>query len=389
MGLSPTVLLLAAALPQTPSPQGRDTATAAPAAAAAAPALPKLPTTLHPEVVLADADDPVPLAQFGLGDGGLDAARKPGLLAWTDDGDCVTPGGIRVACRSVGVKLTFPSGRELLVAADGFVHLRSDERCGPFDDGLELRLGDGTCVRIRLSQPTRERLRDVTVVTAERSLQPWQRGVAVRELGRDGFWAGIRVACCGDGGDLYRAIAMGPLIVLDRILVEAKREAQAPTERLVVLTAPLVQSMATMSRQHREPDAQVRHAVGAVAALVDHREQLFPAGASLRRVEQNALRWDLRGGYELELALDGPLAPRLALFAGDAPRPMIEWTLGSAGAAYLANPRDDQIAKRWHGNGTRLPRVAVELQARAELFEMPYAMRVIDRLKARTERRRS
>ncbi len=237
MGLSTTVLLLAALLPQEP---------AAPAVPAPKPAaLPKLPgVALHPEVVLADAADPVPLAQFGLGNGGLDPVRVAEQLVWTDDGDCITPGGIHVVCRPVGVKLTFPSGRELLVATDGLVHLRSGERGGPYEGGLELRLGDGSCVRIRLAPDQRERLRDVTVHSAERVLQPWRRGERTHELGHDAFWPGIRVACCGDGGDLYRAIALGPLVVLDRVLVAADREDQAPTERLVVLTAPLVQSMA-------------------------------------------------------------------------------------------------------------------------------------------------
>ena len=88
----------------------------------------------------------------------------------------------------------------------------------------------------------------------------------------------------------------------------------------------------------------------------------------------------LRAGFELELDLDGPLAPRICLFAGRSPRPMVEWTLAADSAAYLGNPREDQAEKRWHGNGTRLPKAAKDLQALAELHERGHALRVIDRL---------
>lgn len=337
------------------------------------------PPVMHAQVVLAAAADPVPLAEFGLGSGGFDTA-EPRSLHWSKDG-CTTAGGARIECRSVGVKLTFPSGRELLVAPDGHVHLRSGEVAGPFAAGLELRLGDGTAVRITLSQGTRERLRDVQVVDGERVLQPWRRGEANTWIERPSFWAGLRFCCCGDGGDLYRAVALGPMVVLDRVLVAADRADQAPPERLVVLTAPLLQSLAVLQQQHRQPDPAVRRLVTAVAGIADRGDAIFPAGASLARADKNTLRWLLRGGYELELQLEGPMAPRLSLFAGESPRPLVEWTLQGSPALYLGNPGDDANEKRWHGNGVRLPRIVTDLQAREVLFERGYALRVIERLK--------
>ncbi|MBL8728301.1 MAG: hypothetical protein JNM25_07725 [Planctomycetes bacterium] len=337
------------------------------------------PPVLHPDVVLAAAADPVPLAEFGLGSGGFDTA-DPGFLRWSKDG-CTTPGGARIECQSVGVKLTFPSGRELLVATDGGVHLRSGERAGPFPAGLELRLGDGSTVRITLSQSTRERLRDVQVTSGDRVLQPWRRGEATTWIERPSPWAGLRFCCCGDGGDLYRAIALGPLVVLDRTLVAADRADHAPGQRLVVLTAPLLQSLAGLPRQQQKPDPVLRHMVTAVAAIADRGDAIFPAGAALSRADQDTLRWLLRGGYELQLDLDGPMAPRLSLFAGDSPRPIVEWTLQGNPALFLGNPGDDAHEKRWHGNGVRLPRIAADLQARDVLFERGYALRVIARLR--------
>ncbi len=366
MGL-PAIVILAALLPQKPSTDK-----------AVNPAI-------QPEVVLAASADPVPLAEFGLGDGGL--ADERGDLRWSDDG-CTTPGGVRIECRSVGVKLTFPSGRELLVAPDGHLHLRAGEFAGPFASGVELRLADGAMVRIALAPGSRERLREVTVITEDRALQPWRRGKpAVEVVSRTG-WGGVRLCCCGDGGDVFRAIALGPLVVLDRVLVAGSREAMVPSQRLVVLTAPLRRSLSTMQRQHREADADVRRAVTAIAAVADRADGIFPAGAGLQRSDADRLRWLLRGGFELQLDLDGPSAPRLSLFAGNAVRPMVEWTLNADAAAFLSNPDPEAPDARWHGDGTRLPRTAVELQARNELQERVLALRILDRLRRENERPR-
>lgn len=364
-------LLVAAVVAQAPAPAVEPSpATPMPIAAR------KKPLPPPPEVVLCGARDGAPVGEFGLGDGGVALDRRE--LVFTEEG-VRTPGGVEVQVRSVGVKLTFPSGRELLVAPDGHVHLRGGEIGGPFAGGVELRLADGALVRIVLVPGADLRLRDVFVVHGERALQPWRRGALASGTLRPGGWPGVHVSCCGDGGDLYRTIALGPLLVLDRVLVPQERDQLAPKERLVVLTTPLLESLERMPRQHREPDAPVRQAVAAVTAVADKGAMIFPAGAALPRVEREQLRWRLEGGFELQLELAGEMAPRLQLFTGRAGTPMIEWTLRGDAAAFLANPREDQIGKRWHGNGTRLGRVVSDLQANEELFERPYAMKVVRR----------
>ena len=60
---------------------------------------------------------------------------------------------------------------------------------------------------------------------------------------------------------------------------------------------------------------------------------------------------------------------------------MVEWKLGAVTAAYLTNPRDDQIGKRWHGNGTRLTPAVENLQVRDHLTERQYALAVIRRFR--------
>jgi len=338
----------------------------------------KLTKTL-PEIVLSDASKAIAIREFGLGDGGV--KKRTGALRFDREGECVTPGGVRVACRSVGVKLTFPSGRELLLAPDGGLHLRSGEAAGAFKAGLELLLGDGCQVRISLAQSRADRVRDVWVCDGKRVLQPWRRGKAAKANGRQKRWAGLRLACCGDGGELYRPMAIGPLLILERTLVPKTRLDDTPRERLVLLTDPLRKSLARMPRQHRETDKPVRRAVAAVAAVADRGDQIFPGGAALRRAEHDRLRWLLGGGFELQLDLDRSPQPTLQLFAGRSPMPMVEWIMSTTAAAYMTNPRTDQIGKRWHGNGTRLAPVVPELQVRDHLSELPHAMKVLRRFK--------
>ncbi len=333
---------------------------------------------LAPQIVLAGLDPGPSLAGFGLGDGGVSAERRP--RQWSGNG-CTSPGGVRVECLTVGVKLTFASGRELLVAPDGFVHLRSGERAGPFAGGVELRLADGDLVRVTLAAGQRDPVRDVRVGKDGDWWQPWRRGEATRELARDAGWAADRLCCLGDGGDLFRPIALGALLVLDRVLVADDRAAAVPAERLVLFPAPMLQALDVMHRQHREPKAALRAALAVVRAVAENGEKIFPVGAGLPRVEREQLRWQLAGGFELELATDGALAPRLQLFGPRAAAPMVEWTARADAAAFLTNPRDDQRDQRWHGNGTRMPRVLTDLQAREERFERGSALRVIERLR--------
>ncbi|MBM3974816.1 MAG: hypothetical protein FJ301_12020 [Planctomycetes bacterium] len=330
-----------------------------------------------PEVVVASGVDGPALGDLGLGVGGV---AGEGALRW-DGADVVTAGGVRVACRTAGVKLDFPSGRELLLAPDGHLHLRSGESGGPFVGGCELRLADGCFVRVALSPGAEVRVRDVVVGDATRRLQPWRRGSPNAEVVREAGFCGARLLCLGDGGDVYRAIALGPLVTLDRVLVPSERAAATPTERLVVLADPIVESLHVMQRQHREAKAEVREAMRAIGALAQQADAILPPGAALQRAERDRLRWLLRGGFAIEYEATGPLAPRLQLFAGDSPLPMVEWTLRADSAAFLTNPVDDLSGKRWHGNGTRLARAAVTLQARADLYEQGIALAVVERLR--------
>lgn len=332
----------------------------------------------QPQVVLSAAADTLPLCDYGLGDGGVSSSRDG--LRLRARGEAVTPGGVEVACRAVGVKLSFPSGCELLVAPDGGLHLRSGEVAGPFPAGVELLLGDGSRVQVSLVSGGKRRLRAVSIVDGDQCLQLWRRGQAAARSARPSHWAGVRLSCCGGGGDVYRPIAVGALVTLERVLVRDDRRDVTPPERLVLLTQPLLESLQRLPRQHRDTAQRVRSAVAAVAAVAERGQAVFQHGSGLHRVRRDRARWSLAGGFELQLALEGPLWPRLQLFAGRSISPLVEWTVGSAGAVYLSNPNPAQLGKRWHGNGTRMPRVVPGLQAREHLEERRRAIGVLRRV---------
>ncbi|MFM1871798.1 MAG: hypothetical protein RL398_1220 [Planctomycetota bacterium] len=332
-----------------------------------------------PEVVLVGAPDPLPASAFGLGDGGF-ASNERGELAWHERA-CITPGGATIECLAVGVKLTMPGGRELLVAPDGWLHLRGGEKAGPFAGGMELRLGDGTSVRITLNPSQQDRLRDVVVIADDEALQPWRRGSAARERARIATWPGIRMICAGDGGHIYRAIALGPLVTLDRVLVPDAAAETAPTERIALLIEPLQRSLQRMPRQHRTTEAAVRGAVGAIEAIAARREEVWIDGLGLPRIDEATMRWLLPDRSELLLSLRDS-EPRLYLYETGMHRPLVEWRLGISPAAFLSNPHELQPdSSSVHGNGSRLEWFATDLQAKSELLERAQAIAVLHRLR--------
>lgn len=331
-------------------------------------------------VLVADAD-PVPLVALGLGPGGVECPPAGAVLEPTDDG-CWTPGRVRVQCATAGVKLTFATGRELLFAPDGLLHLREGPFAGPFGDGVELHLGDGARVAIIRGEAQRQPLSSVTVQHGERALRLWHRGsVDIRSV-RPRSFDGPRLWCCGDGGALYRGIGLGPVLVLQRELACAAAATELPAVRVAVLTDPLLQTLMALQRAHRQPDPKQRPGMEPVAAVARRSAQVFDAKASPPRVGHRELRWALGSGYELTLVPDGEAPLRLGLHIGDEARPFVEWSLGPAAAVWLLQP-DGGIGSgsRRFGNGLPVPLVAREWQARIERNEVALARAALVRLR--------
>lgn len=341
---------------------------------------PDLPV-LHRELVLVGDPASTPWSDFGLGDGGT-KPPDPNGMRWAPDDGLVSPGGVRIDCRAVGVKLTFPSGRELLFAGDGWLHLRDEARGGPCPHGAELWLGDGSRLQVRLQPGASPSVRDVALVWHGQAAVPWQRGAPARSITRASAWAGVRLACFGDGGEVFRTIALGPLLVLDRLLVPADREPRVPRQRLAVATTAVLEALQRLPRLHTGTETQLRAAAEALRTLAEASALVLPEGAELPRLESAALRWGLGGGCELGLDLDADRGPLLQLFAPDATRSIVEWTLTDPSAAYLTNPFDTAPgASRWHGHGVRLAAAFPQQQARLELYERSLALPVLRRLR--------
>jgi hypothetical protein len=350
-------------------------------AALLAPQQPPALPVLHRELVLVGDPASAPWSDFGLGDGGT-KPPDPNGMRWATDAGLVSPGGVRIDCRGAGVKLTFPTGRELLFAGDGWLHLRSEARGGPYPFGAELWLGDGSRLQVRLQPGASPPLRDVALVCDRQAAVPWQRGAPARTATGAGAWASVRLACFGDGGDVFRTIALGPVLVLDRVLVAADREPRVPRQRLAVATTAMQEALLRLPRLHTGTEAALRAAADALRTLAEASAMVLPEGAELPRLESGQLRWGLGGGCELGLDLEAERGPLLQLFAPEATRPLVEWTLADPSAAYLTNPfADTPGALRWHGHGVRLAAVFSQQQARLELHERGLALPVLQRLR--------
>lgn len=327
MGLSTLLSLLLLPLPQQPanatSPR---VPTPNPAPASTSVVDPNVDNGL----IFAATNATIPAA-FRLGDGGVHAdfadrdQSMPG-----EPGSCTTPGGVRVDCQREGVKLTFPSGREVLCAPDGYVHLRCGSVAGPFESGLELLLADGSAVRIDRSGSRRAPIVAVDVIGAETAVTIWRRGSPVRERVRgDGRLP--PVYCLGDGGALYRAAAAGPLVALSRVLAprEVALARKLPQERLCLQVGPMVESLQALSesreaRLHPEAAKQV-------ALILDQRSQVWREDLPVPpRTNSSPLQYLLLAGYDLTLREDnGVVAVELARHQED---PFVVWRLGYIGS---------------------------------------------------------
>jgi hypothetical protein len=381
--MGPFLLLLSVPLlPQNPTAPAPATPVDAAAQPAKAPVETLVPDALESGMVLIARGSPTGHG-WRLGDGGV---RAPGAQSGAtagaqygatvgdlpgERGECMTPGGVRVQCRNEGVKLTFASGRELLWAPDGFLHLRDGGVAGPFAGGVELRLQDGSCVRINRGSSRRQSLQAVDVATAAgRAVRLWWQTGPLFEETRSA-WNGERLFCLGDGGAVYRALAMGPLVTLERML--APHDAVSlPAHRLALDVDALVASLQILLESRaRIADPS---AVADVRLLLSNVDAVWPAdGAPPPRTSTSPLRFLLRAGYDVRFDLDGAEL-HMAMARHEQP-PFVEWKLG-----YGAAVRCLEGAGAPKGNLVTAADCAPELQPRLDRLELPRAEHVLHAL---------
>ncbi len=320
-----------------------------------------------------------------LGDGGVRAIQAPVAEATSrggaraveaslrsDIGTCTTPGGVVVQCRREGVKVAFASGRELLYAPDGHMHLRDGSVAGPFLNGVELRLADGSSVAIDRSGSRRSPIECVEVRHGEDATCVYRRGNPTREAARGVFRLPI-VFCLGDGGSLYRAIALGPLVTMERTLVPQEQRELMPERRLCVLAGPLADSMEQLCASR----AQQRHpeTVQELRLILSELASVFRSDAPMPpRTGSDPLQFLLHAGYDLRFVQQKGLV-RMQL-ARNQQEPFVEWRLGYGTAICGVSATTEE------GSGAEVVAPPMpDLQAQLQYHEIDAAMNVVSSLR--------
>jgi hypothetical protein len=260
-----------------------------------------------------------------------------------------------VEARREGVKLSFPSGVEVLFTRSGFLHLRSGEQKGSFPQGIELLLADGSSVCVWLGG--RRPLRRVEVRQGNRAVVLWHRDAPRREVDRPQASASPQLLVLGDGDAIYRTVLCGPLIVMERMLCTEAQRSSLPEQYLVIVADGLIQSLSQLRKKflHRAvefPEAtEISSSLSRVAALI-----FGVNGSSLRRVEPDFLRLGMDSGFELSLHVPdtGPLL--LSLHQGEGARTLVEWMIGNSTELRMVRPHGGSaLEPRYFRSGLDLP----------------------------------
>jgi hypothetical protein len=344
--------------------------------------LPQSPASLGeppPDFLLVPAAAATSVLALGPGSGGVAAPPYSNRLV-AREGSCTTPGGVRVRVQSQGVLLEFPNHRELLFAPDGYLHVRSGEHAGPFPAGAELWLADGAQVRIDRSGSRRNELQEVVVSAGGAQWRIWLRNHPVLEEARDSFWGGARLLCCGDGDAVYRAVGLGPLTTLERVLCPRTAERDLPEQRLLLVVEPVLQSLQALPGRVGKVDPTVAAAVDAVVDLNRNASAVFAVtGTPPRRVEHKEVRYAIGAGYELGFSTKGS-GLRMDLRHGE-DEPVVEWSLGYISELHLLHPEHlGGKTSRYWGRAIPMPQADPSLRARQQLYELSSAENVLKAL---------
>lgn len=253
------------------------------------------------------------LGRLGLGSGGcstdLEASRS------THEGRGLrTPGGVHVLADRAGILVRFPyrdedKTRDLLIAPDGFVHLRDGGVGEPDADGrIALYLADGSVVTVQAARPGSAGLTAVTVSTidlelpvvlwgldearakaAEASTPRRRRSVRRRASTRHRSFGDLPVGtvwyALGDGRSIYRPVPSGPLVVLESVVAPAEPDPREPlpaSAAVVVVGDVLEASLRELPRVVGRQRIQFPQAREVVLRLARDAGKIFRKGVSLR-----------------------------------------------------------------------------------------------------------
>ncbi|MDP6930884.1 MAG: hypothetical protein QF412_14390 [Planctomycetota bacterium] len=279
----------------------------------------------------------LPPSSLGLGGGGLGSRR---FADRNEPGRWVSPGGILVRARKEGVKIDFPSGAELLVTPSARICLRGGEQTLPCLSGIQISFTDGSRLRAWRSQNGQGPLSRVEADDHSNAQLIWSGQKRSFSVARSQQTTGESYLALGDGSALYRALPLGPLVMLERVLCSHDSQADYPEYRMVVCGDILADSLMKLERlvprrMVQFPQArEIAMEMGRLAPI------LFRRGAILRPPGSvGELAFPLTDDFHLlvsELPEKGPLT--IGLFRRNARAPLVEWIVGPPTRLHLVRP---------------------------------------------------
>jgi len=296
-----------------------------------------LPTESNAVVVRGvDTAGRLQLGALALGDGGMSKGR--GEFKLLGRGRARTPGGVIVDARTEGVKLTFANNHALLITPAGRVHLRGDEMTMVHFKGLRLLLADGSTVTMRRSPSGRQPLTSVEIEVAGRTHRIWNRYARTLNASHVGGFSGPALLVVGDGRVLYRAVPMGPIVVLERSLCPKPLRSEYAKLRLVVVADVLAASLRRLPKHAPRRSVQFPQVREAAETLAAWSDRIFPARAIPRPAGAiGALWFELPGGFRLNVVA-GEHAVVIGLYRETSATPAVEWVIGGRTEIHFVRP---------------------------------------------------
>jgi hypothetical protein len=252
-------------------------------------------------------------------------------------GRAETVGGVRVNAQKEGVKLTFVSGRELLITPSACIHLRSGEHTLPFFGGVRLCLADGSVVMVKRGSNPNQPLASVVVESREKTRRIWSGSRRVVHGSHSRAFQGSTLLALGDGGSLYRANAAGPVIALSRVLCPADQAKRLPVRRLVIAGDVLARSLQLLPKHAPRKSVQfpqVAEAAQRFAALAPlfHQDVMRVPGSV------GELWFALADQYRLKVSASERAILTIGLYRGTSLTPGVEWIVASRTTIHFVRP---------------------------------------------------
>ena len=276
--------------------------------------------------------------RLSLGSGGVRSqvkgvpTRRP-----TRAGCAKTVGGVRVSAKAEGVKVTFASGRELLVTPSGRIHLRSGEHTLPFFGGVRLCLADGSVVTIKRGSSSRRPLMSVEVEDAGKVRRIWAGSRRVIHASYSKAFAGSTLFALGDGGSLYRIDRAGPVLALSRVLCPKNQTHLTPPHRIVVLGDVLARSLKLLPQHAPRKSVQFPQVEEAARRFAEL-SYLFSEDVARLPGAVGELWFPLAEQYRLKVSTSERAVISIGLYRGASDIPGVEWLVTSRSTIHFVRP---------------------------------------------------